>query len=46
MEDWLTNQTVHYTDVPLVLFEPHMHVLADVVETAKVGSPANLPVTL
>lgn len=41
-----TYQTVHYADVPLVLFEPQVHVLTHAVETTKVGGTAHLPVTL
>lgn len=41
-----TYQAVHYTDVPLVLFEPEMHVFTHTVETAEVGGTAYLPVTL
>lgn len=41
-----TYQTVHYADVPLVLFEPQVHVLTHAVETTKVGGAAHLPVTL
>lgn len=40
-----THQTVNYTDVPLVLFQPQMHVLTHAVETAQVGDTSQLPVT-
>ena len=33
------------TDVPLVLFQPQMHVLTHAVETAQVGGTSQLPVT-
>lgn len=41
-----TYQAVHDADVPLVLFEPQMHVLAHAVEAAQVGRAAHLPVAL
>lgn len=40
------HQTVNYADVPLVLFQPQMHVLTHAVETAQVGGASQLPVTL
>lgn len=42
----ITYQTVNNADVPLVLFEPQMHVLTNTVETAEGGGSAHLPVTL
>lgn len=45
-EDAQTHQTVHYTDVPLVHFQPLVHALANVVKTAEIGGAPDLPVTL
>lgn len=39
------HQTVNYADVPLVLFQPQMHVLTHAVKTAQVGGTSQLPVT-
>lgn len=40
-----THQTVNYTDVPLVLFQPQMHVFTHAIETAQIGGTSQLPVT-